>query len=163
VRRASPKIRREWQAAHVDGVNEQRAIIHRTAAEVVREITGLVVTESTTAATIAQELLVEVAFIGTSNGRLAVGFSRGLTRQVGASMASMVDLEGRPLNPMEAAKELSSALIHALIVAIFGADSGLRIQVPQMIAHRQIGAQASVLNVADGQLVIDLHIDTSGI
>lgn len=161
VRRATPKRRRELQAAQVDAALEQRAITHRTAAEVVQQIAGLPVSESTVSDQGGHELLVEVVFAGVRSGRLTIGFSRGLTRQVGASMAAMVDLEGRPLNPVEAAKDLTSALAHAVLGAIFGAEARPRMQAPQATTPRQFGAQSSILGVADGHLSIDLHLDQS--
>lgn len=165
VRRATPKRRRELQAAQVDAAVEHRAIAHRTAAEVVHQIAGLPVHEPTSNEAMGQqsghELLVEVVFAGVRSGRLIVGFSRGLTRQVGTSMAAVVDLDGCPLNPVEAAKDLTSALAHAVLGAIFGADARPRMQAPQATTPRQFGAQASVLGVADGHLSIDLHLDQS--
>jgi hypothetical protein len=164
VRRASAKRRRELQAAQVDAAEEQRAIARRTAAEVVSQIAGLPVNDSTApAAASGHELLVEVAFAGVRSGRLTVGFSRGLTRQVGASMAAMVDLDGKPLNPVEAAKDLTSALAHAVLSAIFGAEARPRLQAPQATTPRQFGERTSVLGVADGHLAIDLHLDQSRI
>jgi hypothetical protein len=163
VRRASAKRRRELQAAQVDAAQEQRAIAHRTAAEVVTQIAGLPVRESDQTNKSGHELLVEVVFAGVRSGRITVGFSRGLTRQVGASMAAMVDLDGKPLNPVEAAKDLTSALAHAVLGAIFGAEARPRLQAPQATTPRQFGEQASVLGVADGHLAIDLHLDQSRI
>ena len=162
VRRATPKRRRELHAAQVDAALEQRTITRRIAAEVVHQVAGLPVNDSAAAAAPTQhELLVEVQFAGVRSGRLTVGFSRGLTRQVGAAMAAMVDLEGRPLNPVEAAKELTSALAHAVLGAVFGEQDRPRLQTAQATTPRQFGALASVLKVADGFLVIDLHLDAS--
>jgi len=161
VRSATPKRRRELSSARADTEREQRAIAHRTAAEVVHQIAGLPVCESATIDHLGHELLVEVAFAGVRSGRLTIGFSRGLTRQVGAAMAAMVDLNGQPLNPVEAAKELTSALAHALLGAIFGVEARPRMQAPQATTPRQFGPQASVLGVADGHLVIDLQMDQS--
>jgi len=163
VRRATPKRRRELQAAQVDAAHEQRAIAHRTAAEVVHQIAGLPVSESVSTERGGHELLVEVVFAGVRSGRLTIGFSRGLTRQVGASMAAMVDLDGHPLNPVEAAKDLTSALAHAVLGAIFGPDARPRMQAPQATTPRQFGDQSSILGVADGHLSIDLHLDQSRI
>lgn len=163
VRRASAKRRRELHAAQADAAQEQRAIARRTAAEVVTQIAGLPVQEDSPGQPSGHELLVEVAFAGVRSGRITVGFSRGLTRQVGASMAAMVDLDGRPLNPVEAAKDLTSALAHAVLGAIFGADSRPRLQAPQATTPRQFGEQVSMLGVADGHLAIDLHLDQSRI
>jgi hypothetical protein len=161
VRRTTAKRRREFSNAQADAALEQRAIAQRTAAEVVHQIAGLPVTESATIDHQGHELLVEVAFAGARSGRLTVGFSRGLTRQVGAAMAAMVNLDGHPLNPVEAAKDLTSALAHAVLGAIFGVEARPRMQAPQATTPRQFGAQASVLGVADGQLVIDLQLDQS--
>lgn len=164
VRRATPKRRRELQAAQIDAAVEHRAIAQRTAAEVVHQIAGLPVREPASGEArheSGHELLVEVVFAGVRSGRLTIGFSRGLTRQIGASMAAMVDLDGRPLNPVEAAKDLTSALAHAVLGAIFGAEARPRLQAPQATTPRLFGDQASVLAVADGHLSIDLHLDAS--
>ncbi len=161
VRRASPKRRRELHAAQMDAAHEQRAITKRIAAEVVHQIAGLPVSEAVGVTPTSFELLIEVVFAGVRSGRLTVGFSRGLTRQVGASMVAMVDLEGRPLNPVEAAKELTSALAHAVLGAIFGEQDRPRLQTAQATTPRSFGAQVSALAVSDGFLVIDLHLDAS--
>ncbi len=161
VRCATPKRRRELQVAQIGAELEHRAITQRTAAEVVHQIAGLPVSESIVTERGGHELVVEVVFAGVRSGRLTIGFSRGLTRQVGASMAAMVDLDGHPLNPVEAAKDLTSALAHAVLGAIFGADARPRMQAPQATTPRQFGDQSSVLGVADGHLSIDLHLDQS--
>ena len=161
VRCATPKRRRELQVAQIGAELEHRAITQRTAAEVVHQIAGLPVSESIVTERGGHELVVEVVFAGVRSGRLTIGFSRGLTRQVGASMAAMVDLDGHPLNPVEAAKDLTSALAHAVLGAIFGMDARPRMQAPQATTPRQFGDQSSVLGVADGHLSIDLHLDQS--
>ncbi len=162
VRRASARVRRELQAAQVDAAQEQRAIARRTAAEVVHQVAGLPVSDQASGQPASHELQIEVTFAGVRSGRITVGFSRGLTRQVGASMAAMVDLDGRPLNAVEAAKNLTCALAHAVLGAIFG-DARPRLHTPQATTPRQFGEAASVLTVADGQLAIDLHLDQSRI
>ncbi len=162
VRRATPKQRRELHAAQVDAALEQRTITQRVAAEVVHQIAGLPVAETANAAPTTQELLVEVQFSGHRSGRLTVGFSRGLTRQVGAGMAAMVDLDGRPLNPVEAAKELTCAIAHAVLGVIFGEQERPRLQIAQTTTPRQFGVLVSVLKVADGFLVVDLQMNAAG-
>ena len=136
-------------------------ITRRTAAEVVHQLSGLPVGEATCNEQGIHELVVEVVFAGVRSGRLTVGFSRGLTRQVGASMAALVDLGGQTLNPVEAAKDLTSAMAHAVLGAIFGADARPRIQTAQATTPRKFGDHSSILGVADGHLSVDLHLDQS--
>lgn len=160
VRRASPKIRRELHAAQADEALNHRAAARRTAAAAVQQITGLVVGDGEIGQPEVCELHVEVAFTGVRHGRLTVGFSRGLTRQIGTAMAAMVDLDGRPLSPVEAAKDLVCAIAHAVLGAVFAAEQP-RLQSPHATNAHRFGADAVVLAVADGRLVIEFHLDQS--
>lgn len=160
VRRASPKVRRELHAAQADEAVGQRVAARTAAAEAVQQITGLAVNCEVAEIADACELHVEVAFAGVRSGRLTVGFSRGLTRQIGAAMAAMVDLDGRPLSPVEAAKDLVCAIAHAVLGAVFGAERP-RLQSPQATTAHRFSEGAVVLAVADGRLVVEFHLDQS--
>jgi hypothetical protein len=160
VRRASAKVRRELQAAQVDEATAHCAAINSAAAQTINHLTGFAVGEVQSNVADAGELQIEVAFAGVRSGRLTVGFSRGLTRQIATAMAAMVDLDGRPLGPIEAAKELASAIAHGVLVAVFGAEN-MRLNAPQATTAHRFGDRSIVLGVADGCLAIDFHLDQS--
>jgi hypothetical protein len=73
------------------------------------------------------ELVVEVRFAGPRSGAVSIGLSRGLTRQIGKTMAAVVDLEGRPVSAIEAAKEFGVAITNDLLTVLFGLDVRFRI------------------------------------
>ncbi len=92
----------------------------------------------------ALELVVEVDFTGYRNGRVTLAFGRGVTRQIGANMAHMANLDGRQLNALEAAKEMASATTSELLQAVFGVDARFRIGQPQTMPPRQAARRGAV-------------------
>jgi hypothetical protein len=161
VRRATPKHRRQLDEAQADAVVGRREGTLRAAMEMVHQITGLAVRETDPASPTTWELLVEVPFGGVRSGRMVLGFSRGLTRQVGMAMGEMVDLDGRPLSTVDAAKELASAVAHAVLLAGFSVDARPRLQSPRAMTPVPLEGDVVVLGVADGVLAVSLLLDQS--
>ena len=127
---------------------------------IVRELAALNVRgETAVPGQEALELVVEVEFSGPRTGRVVLAIGRGLTRRIGANMAGMLDLDGRPLNAVEAAKELGSGLAHALLTRLFGADGGFRLAAAQVSTPRPLrGAQLVALELEEGLLAVDVEL-----
>jgi hypothetical protein len=107
----------------------------------------------------ALELVVEVDFTGFRNGRVTLAFGRGVTRQIGANMAHMANLDGRQLNALEAAKEMASATTSELLQAVFGVDARFRIGQPQTMPPRQLhGEVLLAIAFAEGDVALSVVI-----
>jgi hypothetical protein len=103
------------------------------------------------------ELAIEVEFQGHRHGRLALAFGRGLTRQVGANMAHMADLEGRQLGAVPAAKEMARSLATELLQTVFGVDARFRFSDPQAMPPRPLAGEVCLaLAFAEGALALSV-------
>ena len=120
--------------------------------------------ESALPETSALELVVEVDFTGYRNGRVALAFGRGVTRQIGANMAHMTNLDGRQLNALEAAKEMASATTSELLQAVFGVDARFRIGQPQTMPPRPLhGEVLLALRFAEGEVALSVMIGQAAV
>jgi hypothetical protein len=141
---------------------DRRAQTLDTVTDVVGQLTSLPVTGSHAAHDGVYELVVDLDFAGPRSGRFSLALSRGLTRQVGAAMAAMVDLDGKPLNAIEAAKELASAVVHQLLVDVFGSEARCRLGQASAAPSRPLDDDDVIrIGVSDGILAVRLHLDAS--
>ncbi len=162
VRRASAKRRRQLNDEQATEAMDRRAQTLDTVSDVVTQLTGLSITGSHAEHNGVYELVVDIDFAGPRSGRFSLALSRGLTRQVGAAMAAMVNLDGRPLNALDAAKELASAVAHKLLANIFGDDVRCHLRQAEASPSRPLADNDVVsIGVNDGILAVRLHLDAS--
>ncbi len=164
VRRASAKRRRQLDEVQATEAMDRRVQTLDTVSEVVTQLTGLPISGSHEEHNGVYELVVDIDFSGHRSGRFSLALSRGLTRQIGTAMAAVVDLDGRPLNAIEAAKEITNAVAHKLLSDIFGTDVRFRMGQTEAAPSRPLADDDVVsIGVSDGILAVRLHLDASAL
>jgi hypothetical protein len=164
VRRATPKRRRQIDEVQATEAMDRRTQTLDALSEVVSQLTGLEVTGSHAEHNGVYELVVDIDFAGPRSGRVSLALSRGLTRQVGAAMAAMVNLDGRPLNAIDAAKELASAVAHKILQDIFGSEVRCHMRQAEASPSRPLADNDVVsIGVNDGIVAVRLHLHASAL
>jgi hypothetical protein len=162
VRRAPARKRQKINAEQAMLAMDRRTQTLDTMLEVVQSTTGLTVSTNHPDHEGAYELVIDIPFGGPRSGKFSLALSRGLTRQVATAMAEMPDYEGRPLNALEAARELSCAVAHKLLVSFYGAEATSQLGVPEVCPSRPLNdVDVVTIGVSDGILAVRFFLDTS--
>jgi hypothetical protein len=162
VRRAPARKRQKIRADQAMEEMDRRTQTLDTVLDIVQSVTGLPVSATHADHQGVYEMVIDIPFGGRRSGKFSLALSRGLTRQVATAMANMPDNNGRPLNALDAARELSCAVAYKLLVSFYGTEVTYHFGVPEISPSRPLNdSDVVTIGLSDGILAVRFFLDTS--